>query len=252
MKFLRLIPILFIFNGFFSHENLVRAEVNNPKDYKVLSNESKTLSISNVEYYIKEGDKFIKNGDFDKAKDSYLDARKLAKQLASFYSDLNAAFIGIDARIPSEMQRKGKETLQILAESNERLASLYIKDEKPDVAVPLLVETIRIMSPNSQEGKEAYERLIQLGFVETKYKGWLKLIMITKTEVTNLITKKLPSSQVFVENIKGNDHLQVTVIASEFNGLSLVKQHQLVYSALKEELASEAIHALALKTATSS
>jgi len=27
------------------------------------------------------------------------------------------------------------------------------------------------MSPNSPEGKEAYERLIQLGFVETKYNG---------------------------------------------------------------------------------
>ena len=74
--------------------------------------------------------------------------------------------------------------------------------------------------------------------------------MITKKDVINLITKKLPSSKVFVENIKGNDHLQVTVIAPEFNGLSLVKQHKLVYSALKEELASEAIHALALKTGT--
>jgi len=69
------------------------------------------------------------------------------------------------------MQRKGKETLQIFAESNKRLASLYIKTEKPEVAVPLLVETIRIMTPNSLEGKEAYKRLIQLGFVETKYKG---------------------------------------------------------------------------------
>ena len=75
--------------------------------------------------------------------------------------------------------------------------------------------------------------------------------MITKTEVIDLITKKIPSSQVLVENIKGNDHLHVTVIADEFIGLSLVKQHQLVYSALKEELASEAIHALALKTETS-
>ena len=74
--------------------------------------------------------------------------------------------------------------------------------------------------------------------------------MITKKEVIDLITKQLPNSKVLVENIKGNDHLQVTVIASEFNGLSLVKQHQLVYSALKKELASEAIHALALKTAT--
>ena len=59
--------------------------------------------------------------------------------------------------------------------------------------------------------------------------------MITKTEVINLIREKLPSSQVYIEDLKGNDHLQVTVIASEFNGLSLVKQHQLVYSALKEK-----------------
>ena len=74
--------------------------------------------------------------------------------------------------------------------------------------------------------------------------------MITKSEVINLITQKLPKSKVIVENLKGNDHLQVTVISSKFKGLTLVKQHQLVYSALKEELASEAIHALALKTET--
>ena len=74
--------------------------------------------------------------------------------------------------------------------------------------------------------------------------------MTTKNEVINLIKQKIPDSEVFVENLKGDDHLQVTVISSEFNGLSLVKQHQLVYSALKEELASEAIHALALKTET--
>ncbi len=74
--------------------------------------------------------------------------------------------------------------------------------------------------------------------------------MATKSEVINLIKQKIIDSEVYVENLKGDDHLQVTVISSEFNGLSLVKQHQLVYSALKEELASEAIHALALKTET--
>ena len=171
MKFFKLIPILFIFFGYFPCKDLVYAEVNNSKEYKVLSNENKKLSISNVEYFIKQGDKYIKNGDFDKAKDSYLDARKLAKQLASFYSDLNTAFIGIDARIPNEMQTKGRATLKILAETNERLANLYIKNKKPDVAVPLLIEIIRIMSPNSEEGKKAYKSLIQLGFVETEYKG---------------------------------------------------------------------------------
>ena len=171
MKFLKLIPILLIFSGYFLNKNIVHAEIKNPKDYKVLSNSGKKLSILNVEYYLEKGDKFINKGDYDKAKDSYLNARKLAKQLASFYSDLNKAFKGLDARIPTEMQRRGKETLQVLAESNGRLASLYLKTEKPEVAVPLLVETIRIMSPDSPQGKKAYERLIQLGFVETKYKG---------------------------------------------------------------------------------
>ena len=171
MKFLKLIPILFIFFGNVPYINEVHAEINNPKDFRVLSKESKKLSISNVEYFIKQGDKYIKNGDFEKAKDFYLDARKLAKQLASFYSDLNSSFKGVDARIPNEMQRKGKETLQILADSNKRIAALYTKNQTPEVAVPLLIENIRIMSPNSPEGREAYEILIQLGFVETKYKG---------------------------------------------------------------------------------
>ena len=171
MYFIKLIPILLILLANFPFKNLVHAEIKKPKDYKVLTTNSKKLSTSTIEDYIKEGDKFIKNGDFDKAKDFYIDARKLAKELASFYSDLNTAFKGIDARIPTEMQRKGKDTLQILAKTNERLAALYIRNKKPEVAVPLLVETIRIMSPNSSEGKEAYETLIQLGFVETEYKG---------------------------------------------------------------------------------
>jgi hypothetical protein len=171
MTFLRLITILFIFFGVFPFKNLVIADVENPKSYKVLSTKNKKLSIANVEYYLKQGDKSIKDGDFEKAKIFFLDARKLATQLASFYSDLNSAFSGVDARIPIEMQNKGKATLQILAESNSRLAALYIRNDKPDVAVPLLIENIRIMSPESSEGKDAYKILKQLGFVETTYKG---------------------------------------------------------------------------------
>ena len=169
MKFLNLIPVLFLLFGITPHGNLVYADENKTKDYKVFSNNNKKLSISNVEYYLKLGDSSFKKGDFKKAKESYLSARKLATQLASFYSDLNTAFTGVDARIPKEMQNKGRASLQILAESNSRLAAFYIKDKKPEVAVPLLIETIRIMSPNSTEGKEAYKTLRELGFVETIY-----------------------------------------------------------------------------------
>ena len=171
MKFLKLIPFLIILTGIFSYENSIRAEVENPNEYKVLSTTNKTLSIANVKNYLKQGDKFIESGELDKAKGLYTDARDLATNLASFYSDLNKVFKGVDARIPIEMRKKGKASLQILAESNGRLASLYIKDEKPEVAVPLLIENIRILSIKSPEGKEAYKTLMQLGFVDTDYKG---------------------------------------------------------------------------------
>ena len=171
MKPLRIITFLFVFFGIFLNENLVRSDSKNPQDFSVLSTNNKKLSIANVDYFLKQGDKSIKDGDFEKAKDFYLSARKLATQLASFYSDLNTAFIGVDARIPNEMQKKGKATLQILAESNSRLAALYIRNKTPEVAVPLLIETIRIMSPESKEGKAAYKTLIKLGFVETTFKG---------------------------------------------------------------------------------
>ena len=136
MRFLKLIPILFICYGLFPYEHLVRAGAENPETYKVLSTKNKKLSIDNVEYYLKQGDEFINNGDFDRAKDSYLDARTLAKQLASFYSDLNTAFNGVDARIPKEMQKKVEKYFKFWR-NNDRLATLYIKNEKPDVATCL-------------------------------------------------------------------------------------------------------------------
>ncbi len=171
MKFLKLFPIIFIFLGIFPSSSFLYAEVQDPNTYKVLSTNSKKLTINNVLAYIKEGDAFIENGKFDDAKSSYDKARDLSKQLASFYRDLNGAFKGIDARIPEEMGDKGRASIKIWAESNARLAALYIRRNQPEVAVPLLVEIIRLMSPTSAEGKKAYEDLLQLGFVETPYKG---------------------------------------------------------------------------------
>ena len=47
-------------------------------------------------------------------------------------------------------------------------------------------------------------------------------------------------------------HLQVSVVSTAFSGLSRIRQHQMVYGALQQELASEAIHALALNTSVPS
>ena len=66
MQLVKFIPIVFIIFGIFPYENLVHANVENPKNYKVLAAKNKKLSIDNVKYYVKAGDKFINNGDVDK------------------------------------------------------------------------------------------------------------------------------------------------------------------------------------------
>jgi stress-induced morphogen len=77
--------------------------------------------------------------------------------------------------------------------------------------------------------------------------------MVQPDQVKAAIHRALPDASVEVEDLTGGgDHLQVKVVSGAFSGLNRIKQHQLVYGALRQELASEAIHALALQTSTPS
>ena len=74
--------------------------------------------------------------------------------------------------------------------------------------------------------------------------------MVQPDAVESAIQSAIPDARVTVEDLTGGgDHLQVSVVSAAFEGLSRIRQHQLVYGALQQELASEAIHALALTTA---
>jgi stress-induced morphogen len=73
--------------------------------------------------------------------------------------------------------------------------------------------------------------------------------MVQLDQIKAAISGAIPDAAVEIEDLTGGgDHLQVNVVSAAFNGLSRIQQHQLVYGALKQELASEAIHALALQT----
>ncbi|HEY9858542.1 MAG TPA: BolA family transcriptional regulator [Candidatus Obscuribacterales bacterium] len=75
--------------------------------------------------------------------------------------------------------------------------------------------------------------------------------MISRDQVETMIKAALPDAQVEIQDLTGGgDHYQATIISSQFEGKSLVQQHQLVYGALREAMSTEAIHALSLKTFT--
>ena len=70
-------------------------------------------------------------------------------------------------------------------------------------------------------------------------------------EIEDLLKESFPSSNIKIDDLAGDgNHYSATIIAREFKGLSRVKQHQLVYSALKGKMdgSDGQLHALALST----
>ena len=67
-------------------------------------------------------------------------------------------------------------------------------------------------------------------------------------EIENLLSDGLPGARVELEDLMGDgDHYAAHVIYEGFRGLTRIKQHQLVYGALKGKMGGD-LHALALKT----
>jgi len=70
-------------------------------------------------------------------------------------------------------------------------------------------------------------------------------------EIENLIKEAFPDAQIKIDDLAGDgNHYAATVVAEAFRGLNRVKQHQLVYKALKGKMDGPAgdLHALALTT----
>jgi acid stress-induced BolA-like protein IbaG/YrbA len=67
------------------------------------------------------------------------------------------------------------------------------------------------------------------------------------SELENLIKTGIPEAEV---TVKGEgDHFEAIVVSQQFEGCSMVQQHQLVYATLGDRMSGE-IHALALHTYT--
>ena len=155
--------------GLVFHPIATVAEQLPTSNYKVLASQN-SLNILTVRDLIKKGDESISQDDLKEARKHFDKARNLTRQLLGFYRDVNGSFRGIDARIPREMNTKAREGQLLLAKINLRLASLFRRQKQPEIAVPLLIEVIKVMGPTNTEGQKAYQSLYELGFVETPFR----------------------------------------------------------------------------------
>ena len=71
---------------------------------------------------------------------------------------------------------------------------------------------------------------------------------MSRETLLGYITDAFPEAEITLTDLAGDDnHWQAEIVSSQFAGMPRVKQHQLVYSALKGTMGGE-LHALALKT----
>jgi len=62
------------------------------------------------------------------------------------------------------------------------------------------------------------------------------------------LTEAFPDAEIVIDDLAGDgDHYRARIVSTAFTGMPRVKQHQLVYAALKGKMGGE-LHALALET----
>ncbi|THD79331.1 MAG: BolA family transcriptional regulator [Phenylobacterium sp.] len=67
-------------------------------------------------------------------------------------------------------------------------------------------------------------------------------------ELEAALREGFPDAQIQVKDMAGDgDHYRARIVSAAFAGLPRIKQHQLVYAALKGKMGGE-LHALALET----
>lgn len=75
--------------------------------------------------------------------------------------------------------------------------------------------------------------------------------MSLRTQVEDRIRGALPGADVAVRDLTGTDnHFAARVVSPDFSGLAAVARHKLVYAPLRDWIADNTVHALAVETLT--
>ena len=69
------------------------------------------------------------------------------------------------------------------------------------------------------------------------------------TDLEAALQAGFPDADIVIEDLAGDgDHYRARIVSDAFRGVSRIRQHQMVYAALKGRMGGE-LHALALETA---
>ncbi|MFB2767743.1 hypothetical protein ACE1AT_00255 [Pelatocladus sp. BLCC-F211] len=142
---------------------------NNPNNLRPTAQNNSILSVDGGKRLMSDAGQAVNSQNYDAAAKKLQEARLVFNQLSNFYQELNSSFSGIDNRVADSQRKLALETAQLRDEATYQLALVHRAQNKPELAVPLLVQIIKSQNPTRDLGKKAYQQLLELGFVNAPF-----------------------------------------------------------------------------------
>ncbi len=143
---------------------------NDPNNLQPTGQTASVLSLEGGKRLMSEANNAVASQNYSLAADKLKEARLVFNQLSNFYQQLNSSFAGIDNRLADSQRKKALSTAQMRDEATYQLALVHRAQNKPELAVPLLVQIIKSQNPTRDLGKKAYQQLFELGFVDSPFR----------------------------------------------------------------------------------
>lgn len=141
----------------------------NPDELRPLSLDSSLLSLPGARRLMDEARSAVSAQDYETAAQKLQEARQILNQLSNYYQELAATFSGIDNRIFESQRALALDSAQLRDRATYELALMHRAQNKPELAVPLLIQIVRSQNPTRELGQSAYQQLFELGFVDSPY-----------------------------------------------------------------------------------
>ncbi|MGB5974389.1 MAG: hypothetical protein WBG38_13780, partial [Nodosilinea sp.] len=113
----------------------------------------------------------ISDQNYVLAEEKLKQARDSFNQISTYYQELAQMFVGVDTQLNRSNREKALETAQLRDQATYQLALVYRSQNRPNEAVPLLMDILRSQQPTRELGQRAYQQLFELGFVDQPYTG---------------------------------------------------------------------------------
>ncbi|HEY9811475.1 MAG TPA: hypothetical protein V6D13_19275 [Halomicronema sp.] len=118
---------------------------------------------------IEEAKQAVGTQNYELAASKLSEARQVFNQLSSSYQQLAASYSSgnVDNRTADSCRKTALEMAQMRDEASYQLALVYRAQNKPESAIPLLVQITRSQQPTQELGQKAYQLLRELGYVNS-------------------------------------------------------------------------------------